>query len=355
MTATINNQHDVKIHLFTTLASVREYLENYIRQKGEISPTNIPPQPEHLRNSSPLENLCRIFQLSQFERDVLVLCAGMALDGEWENLCATANNNSHRNFPTFGLALAALPASDWSALSPMSPLRKWRLIEVGEGNSLTTSPLRIDERILHYLMGIPHGDEKLLRFVTPVRNFQTISTMVVDSHRQLAEQVAANWKRSPLQYPVIQLCGDEITSKRTVAATACELIGCDLYLINARSLPQNNQDFHEFLQHWEREAALSNLVLLLDCDDIDGSDRIIENAVKSIIERLENPLIVTTRDRLSPKQRTILTFDVYKPTVGEQRVIWKEVFNEGIGSREWGVGEEARRNTYLKLRSYSQC
>ncbi|MGF1672111.1 MAG: ATP-binding protein [Rivularia sp. (in: cyanobacteria)] len=335
MTATINNQHDVSAtDLFAVLTKVRQCLENYIgregsrdRQEGQAEIISCFTFP------TPLTNLCRIFQLSDFERDILVMCCGMALDAEWENLCATANNDSRRDFPTFNLALKALPAPDWSALSPMSPLRKWHLIEVGEGNSLTTSALRIDERILHYLMGIQHGDEKLLRFVVPLKNSQGVNTKLVDSHQQLAEQVAATWGNSPLHYPVIQLCGDEITSKRTVAAAACQLIECDLCIINACNLPQNNQDFHEFLQLWEREAALNNLALLLDCDEIDSSDHTLDNAVKSIIERLENPLIITTRDRLSPKQRTILTFDVYKPTINEQRIIWKQALDGELGVR----------------------
>src|SRR6266498_3659797 len=54
----------------------------------------------------------------------------------------------------FGLALAALPGAHWSALSPTGPLRRWRLIEVGEGPSLVASPLRLDERILHFVAGL---------------------------------------------------------------------------------------------------------------------------------------------------------------------------------------------------------
>ena len=36
------------------------------------------------------------------------------------------------------------------------------------GNPLTTSPLRIDERILHYLAGVHYQDERLAGFIHPV-------------------------------------------------------------------------------------------------------------------------------------------------------------------------------------------
>ena len=43
--------------------------------------------------------------------------------------------------------------------NPPSPLRHWRLVEVGNIATLTSSPLRIDERVLHYLTGLSYLDE----------------------------------------------------------------------------------------------------------------------------------------------------------------------------------------------------
>jgi len=111
------------------------------------------------------ETLSKLFGLSPFERAVLLLCAGMELESSFAALCAAAHGNPQQAYPTFGLALAALPDAHWSALAPDAPLRHWRLIEFAAGGSagapVTTRPLRIDERILHYLTGISHLDERL--------------------------------------------------------------------------------------------------------------------------------------------------------------------------------------------------
>ncbi len=53
---------------------------------------------------------------------------------------------------TFGLALALLPDPHWDAITPSRPLRRFRMLEVSRPH-LTSAPLRIDERILHYLAG----------------------------------------------------------------------------------------------------------------------------------------------------------------------------------------------------------
>jgi len=100
-----------------------------------------------------LDNLCTVFSLSPFERDILLLCAGVELDSAFAAACVEASGDPRKSSPTFSLALATLPKPHWSALLPAAPLRWWRLIELGAGESVTTSPLRIDERILHYLTG----------------------------------------------------------------------------------------------------------------------------------------------------------------------------------------------------------
>ena len=85
---------------------------------------------------SALEQLCAAFSLSPFERDVLLLCAGVELDTAFAELCARAQTGARCTYPTFSLALAALASAHWSALTPDAPLRRWRLIEVESGRAV---------------------------------------------------------------------------------------------------------------------------------------------------------------------------------------------------------------------------
>ena len=62
-----------------------------------------------------LDALCVSFGLSRFERDLLLLCAGVELDSTVASLCAAAQGDPSRNYPTFSLSLAALPDAHWSA------------------------------------------------------------------------------------------------------------------------------------------------------------------------------------------------------------------------------------------------
>jgi hypothetical protein len=103
------------------------------------------------------------FGLSRFEREVLWLCVALELDPTVAALCAHAQNDPARPYPTFALALSLFEDPVWEALSPERPLRYWRLIEISQPGvqPLTASALRADERIVNYVKGLNHLDDRL--------------------------------------------------------------------------------------------------------------------------------------------------------------------------------------------------
>ncbi|MBC8116438.1 MAG: ATP-binding protein, partial [Candidatus Saccharimonas sp.] len=94
--------------------------------------------------------------LSAFEQDVLLLCTAMELDPRLPNLCALAQNEASRPYPTFALALTLFDDPAWDAISPERPLRRLRLVEVNQPGAtpLTAAALRADEKIVNYIKGL---------------------------------------------------------------------------------------------------------------------------------------------------------------------------------------------------------
>src|SRR5262245_22521776 len=112
-------------YLVSAVAALRAVLEG---QAGPSPGASTSSDDERAFASAPPagETLVNIFGLAPFERNVLLLCAGIELDGGLAAACATANGDAARPYPTFGLALAALPDAHWSALTPAAPLRRWQ-------------------------------------------------------------------------------------------------------------------------------------------------------------------------------------------------------------------------------------
>lgn len=323
-------------YLMAALGVVRETLERHIERSQEAREaerqTACAPQEsaarmtlkeaeEALPSPAALETLCAMFDLSAFERGLLLLCAGIELDASFASLCAEAQGDPAHIFPTFSLALAALPEAHWSALTPAAPLRRWRLIEVGSGSALTLSQLRIDERILHYLAGTQHMDERLAGLIGHLHETSELAS----SHHALAERISALWSQSAAgsALPVAQLCGDEVADKRAIAVAACVALGLRVGLISAQSLPTGASEMDGFIRLWGREAALSNCALLLECHELEASDAARAASINKLIEGLTSPIIISSVERRHAWHRSILTFDVRKPTPSEQRDIWQ--------------------------------
>ena len=140
-----------------------------------------------------LETLCTAFELSSFERNILLMCAGAEMDSRFAALYADINKDPLRRQPTFSMGLAALDDAHWSALTPGRPLRYWHLVEVAGGDTLATSPLRIQERVLHYLAGVRCLDERLQAMVKPISEPDEL----VASHRAIAERSLVRSRCSP--------------------------------------------------------------------------------------------------------------------------------------------------------------
>ena len=136
-------------------------------------------------SSSALDTLSALFSLTSFERRIVLLCAGMELDGEFANSCAAAPGSGENPWPSFGLALAAFPDAHWDALANNAPLRRWRIIEICGDGPLAQSRLRIDERILFFLTAVWQLDTRLANLLEPLRD----TAEIADSQQAIIDQL----------------------------------------------------------------------------------------------------------------------------------------------------------------------
>jgi len=265
-----------------------------------------------------IDALCAAFKLSDFERDILLLCAGIELDSEFAEACAMASGHPQRRYPTFGLALAVLPDAHWSALTPAAPLRYWRLVELLPGDGLTSGALRIDERVLHYLTGTSFLDDRLQALLDP----QTPPHGLVPSHHDLVARISSCLVAE--QPPIIQLTGLDSSAKRSLAAEACLRAGLRLYALKSSDIPESPAERDALARLWQREALLDPAALLIDCEGVDHP-----RAAIALLERLRGVVFVSRHETLRVRRMPVTRFEVVKPTSHEQQQLWRAT----LGSR----------------------
>ncbi len=309
-------------YLTAMLSQVRNLLER--QREGSSADTGSAAEftaPAGMPSVAALDMLTSLFQLSTFERDVLLLCAGVELDSRFGPLLAALHGDPARNWPTFSLALAVLPGAHWSALAPSAPLRRWRLVELGAGNATTHRPLRIDERILHFLTGITELDERLSGYVTTLSNSVQ---KLAPSQAAIADQIEVVWRQSTWETSsvAIELIGSDARAQQAIAGMVCDRLRLGLYVMHSTAVPSNPVEAESLYHLWEREALLGGAALLLDYDPVEAADPGRASALAHWIENHRTPLIISTRERLRVRC-PLLSFEISKPTMSEQSELWR--------------------------------
>jgi hypothetical protein len=322
-------------YLMAALGLVRARLEGLGSPRGDqdaepaivAAQTALAAAARDLPAPAALDTLCAAFDLSDFERDLLLLCAGSELDSSFAALYAAAQGDPRRPYPTFSLALAALPHPHWSALSPAGPVRRWRMLEVGTGESLTASPLRIDERVLHFLCGVNYLDERFRGLATIAPLDREPAQSLPPSRAALAAAIGQVWlaaRQDGAGWPVIQLYGEAGAGKRAIVAAACAGVGLQLHTIPAAHLPQTAPEREGLARLWEREAALGGSALLVDCDDLDTAEE--KRAVTAFANEVQSMLVLTGREPLPVGERAAIRLPVPRLTAAEQQAYWQQAF-----------------------------
>lgn len=269
---------------------------------------NSPEKPAALVWPSTLELLASLFDLTSFEAELLWLCAATELDPSLPRA-------------SFGLGLSKLRMPHWSACAPDAPLRHWNLLSLEPAQSLVASPLRIDERILHFLTGVDTLDPVLASYLTPLEEGGELPP-TQNAH---VEYILRWWAHDGRPEPV-QLAGGDAHAKRDVAARVCTRSQWRGYVWPVETLP-NTEELSRLWRRWQREALLSRAILVLDAERVESSKE--QPAVERLLERSSGPVFVCVRQRWPLRLRDSLTCEVGRPTRDEQRSLWKEQMPSG--------------------------
>jgi hypothetical protein len=325
-------------YLVRSLAGLKERLRRYADGAAPPDEASVPAAAataEAFAAASPaLAAVTAAFGLSPFERELLLLAAGIELDPDFAPLCAAAQGDPARRYPTFSLALSVLPEPHWGALAPDAPLRRWRLIELSSGPALTAAPLRIDERVLHFLAGVSHLDERLaglLRLLPP-----TAAARLPASHAALAESIASALDAGSSSFgaPVVQLCGD-LQDCLPIAAAAARACGLRAAVLAADLAPTGASELDAFVHLWQREATLAGIgVLVIETDSVGEDAPARGRELARLIDRLDGPVVVCDRLGRRLGHRPAILLEIRHPLPREQREAWRCALD---GAAEAGI------------------
>jgi hypothetical protein len=269
--------------------------------------------------------------LSAFERGLLLLCIGMELDTRFPALCAQAQHDPAKPYPTFALAFAVLDEPSWDALSPERPLRYWRLLDIHQPGAqpLIGAALSADERVVNFVKGMNYLDDRL----TPLLTALPPATLPPSQHA-IADHLLESLQHVPVgdALPVVQLLGSDSTSKQAIAQTVAAAFGAQAYRLSAELLPGATAEQETLLRLWQRESQLLPLALYLDAAEVERGDAT-ATLVKRFLARAGGLTFVDAREPWASATTHALSVDVAKPTAVEQRTLWQRLLGDTAGAQ----------------------
>ena len=295
------------------LDRLRQCLENAIAGNEPLDET-----PSPLPETTALAELARKFRLSPFDRDILLLCLGSEIDRDISQLCAKAQGNEKQNYPTLELALAIFPNATRSVIYPQNPLQQWQMLEFAPGPRLTQTAMQLDPRILCYLLGVAAIDQQL----APNVHFpEPLAIDLTSTQENIAEQIITTWSEAKDALPILQLCGNDFTTKLQLVTHVCQTLGFSLGILDPAKLPSTPHELHQLKQRWQREAILGDRLLSIRCDSLHQYP-VKTNALYQFVETLQTPAILSSRDRLFFPQRNTISFDIPPLDYRKQKYLW---------------------------------
>ena len=221
--------------------------------------------------ASGFDLVTRLFELSPFEEDVLVLALAPEVDGSFGELFAAAQGDTRRRYPTPHLALDLLAGAFAERLVARrsflegSPLVRSRLIRLDEpgspGATASEAALRLEPRIAALLLGMDRPDDEVrlsLERLGPGPLGSTDRALVDELESSLRPLLA----RHPR--PLLNLVGQAGSGRHILAQALCARLGLGLYRLDLAALPGEPTERRSLLRAIDRDAVLSAFALYVD-------------------------------------------------------------------------------------------
>ncbi|MCL6590427.1 MAG: ATP-binding protein [Firmicutes bacterium] len=225
-----------------------------------------------------LPQLARIFNLSSFEEQCILICLAPEIDRKYEKLYAYLQDDITRKKPSVDLILSLLLKSTEEKLAartvfdPQGPLLRF-LLQCPDTISEETAPLisrflKLDDRIVNFLLDINSIDrrlEKIVRLVTP-GNSSEAGLIIPEELSQVRSvaKAASHRQMETGKRIIFYFHGPYGTGKKRWAELICSDFGLPVLLVNLQKVLSSPVSNPELLQLLGREAVLQQAALVID-------------------------------------------------------------------------------------------
>jgi len=244
-----------------------------------------------------LHILSELFSLDEFEIDVLLIGLAPEIDLKYEKIYAYLQNDVTKKRPGIDLVLNLLCPTIEEKIkarayfSPAAALLNNHLVhlvegQVESGSSTISSFIKIDERIINFLLGLDEIDLKIRNFsylLKPRRSFEDL--ILPEDFKNRLMIIVSRYRENKFPLKFI-FSGPLGTGKKIAAEAICREAGVKLLVVNSEIfLEGQSLDNADLIM---REALLQNSALYLQDFDLFLANRELKNVQEFLIQVLKS-------------------------------------------------------------------
>jgi len=289
-----------------------------------------------------LAELARLFGLTPFDIDALLICLASEIDLRYERLYAYLQDDITKKRPSIDLVLSLLSPSFEAKLAsrqrfaPQAPLLKHSLLLLFDDPSQTQPPLlgkylKVDERVVSYLFESDELDARLLPYARSVAPRARIDDLLLPDDLKRRLVLLARSQGEP---PTFYFQGPYGVGKQTAAEALCQKLGCCLLVVNGERLLHGEESaFETIVRLLMREALLQDAVLYWDgFDGLLTDDRLAWRTVLlRVLEEQPGLMILAGNRPWEPvdvfQARPFVRVEFPRPAYHERAALWQAALN----------------------------
>ncbi len=310
----------------------REEIEEYLDQVPLSAPERLADLPMlealDVPENSLLARLVSAFHLNELDTAILLLCLAPELDRRYERLYAYLQDDVSERRPTVNLMMNLLGSDSaerftvWERLGANSPLRQFRLLETeirAQQTSLLSQVLKVDHRVVTYLLGDANPDERLRQMVRIVSPDTPINTANLETvFRALPEA------------PMVYMEGRGGMGESETAAALCAPLNMPLMVMDLPALSALESGFDLGWRLALREGYLHQAAVLLDSWETCLNDHLHPPpALWQALLDYPFPVFLRGKEDWEPtdmhRSRRMLRLKFSIPAYGERREAWEQL------------------------------